>query len=134
MFAASKSARSGVANDNKFNYVTMLLNGDGTNGAQNNTFLNTPPKGVGSYTGYFSGSAQYLTWTGTPLGSGNFTIECWIYTPTVAAFNKSMLSSTSPNTTAGWAFYLKNGTTPSFQATNGTMLLLSETALRLRFI
>ncbi len=42
MFAAGKTAAvSGAAPDDKFNYVTMLLHGDGTNGAQNNTFINT---------------------------------------------------------------------------------------------
>jgi hypothetical protein len=29
--------------------------------------------------GYFDGDGDYLTWTGTALGSGNFTIECWSY-------------------------------------------------------
>ena len=41
MFAASKTdSVSGVA-DAQFNYVAMLLHGDGTNGAQNNTFLDS---------------------------------------------------------------------------------------------
>lgn len=116
--------------DPYWQYNTLLLNGNGTNGAQNNTFLDSSANNLtitrtgtvtqGSYSpygslwsGYFSGSSQYLTWTGTALGSGDFTVECWVNAPAVAT-NKSMLSSTSPNTTAGWAFYLKNGTTPSF--------------------
>ena len=44
MFAASKTAKAAsaaAATDPQFNYVTMLLHGDGTNGAQNNTFLDS---------------------------------------------------------------------------------------------
>ena len=40
MFAASKTSTSALP-DPQFNYVTMLLHGDGTNGAQNNTFLDS---------------------------------------------------------------------------------------------
>jgi len=51
MFAAGKTAgaSSGSTVDAQFNYVTMLLHGDGTNGAQNNTFLDS--SGVTSSTG-----------------------------------------------------------------------------------
>ena len=43
MFGASKtnSASTGGLEDPQFKYVTMLLTGDGTNGAQNNTFLDS---------------------------------------------------------------------------------------------
>ena len=98
MFAASKTAVvSGAAPDDKFNYVTMLLHGDGTNGAQNNTFVDSSTNNFtitrngnttqGSFSPYgsnwsnnFDGSGDYLQ-TGNAanlaLGTGNFTIECW---------------------------------------------------------
>mgnify|MGYP003349823598 CR=1 FL=1 len=43
MFGASKtnSASTGGGGDPQFDYVTLLLNGDGTNGGQNNTFLDS---------------------------------------------------------------------------------------------
>jgi hypothetical protein len=97
MFAASKTdSVSGNLLDPQFNYVTMLLHGDGTNGAQNNTFLdsssnnfaitrngNTTQGSFGPYgsnwSNYFDGDGDFLTSAGVSLGTGNLTIEFWIY-------------------------------------------------------
>ena len=40
-FGLPKSASGGGASDPYYEYVTMLLTGDGTNGAQNNTFIDS---------------------------------------------------------------------------------------------
>lgn len=102
MFAASKTAAAAAgappsSNDPQFNYVTMLLHGDGTNGAQNNTFVDsstnnftithngTPTQGSFSpygdlWSNYFNGSTQYLTIATNAVftyASGDFTIEGW---------------------------------------------------------
>jgi hypothetical protein len=102
MFAASKTAAAAAgspppATDPDFNYVTMLLHGDGTNGAQNNTFLDsstnnftitrngTPTQGSFSpygdlWSNSFSGSTQYLTIATNAVftyATGDFTIEGW---------------------------------------------------------
>jgi hypothetical protein len=84
--------------DPQFNYVTMLLHGDGTNGAQNNTFLDSSTNNFtitrngnttqGSFSPYGSNwgnaftaaSGDYLS---VPYSSvfnltGDFTVECWI--------------------------------------------------------
>lgn len=72
------------SHDPYFNNTTLLLHADNfANGSQNNTFLTTPPGGVGSYTGYFvRASSQYLTVSNAggqfSFGTGAFTIECWI--------------------------------------------------------
>jgi hypothetical protein len=81
--------------DAQFNYVTMLLHGDGTNGAQNNTFLDSSPNNFtitsngnttqGSFSpygsnwgNYFSGSASYITVPSTlALSTSNYTVEFW---------------------------------------------------------
>lgn len=108
MFAAGKTATvSGGAPDDKFNYVTMLLHGDGTNGAQNNTFLDSSTNNFtitrngnttqGSFSpygsnwaNYFDGSGDYLsTPSSITLGSGDLTIEGWAY----------------PTNTSGGVFY-----------------------------
>jgi hypothetical protein len=108
MFAASKSGKSGVATDPYFPYVPVLLETTNTNGQQNNTFLDssannfsitrngTPPQGSvtpywpdGQWSNYFNGSTDYLslsTSTAFGLGTGDFTIEMWVY-PTVNPAN-----------------------------------------------
>jgi len=100
MFAASKTDGSAVAPDAQFNYVTMLLHGDGTNGAQNNTFVDSSTNNFtitrngnttqGSFSPYGSGwsnvfdgsiSSAYLsvaTNTAFNCGTGNFTVEAWV--------------------------------------------------------
>jgi len=84
-----------VLTDPYFNYVTMLLHGDGTNGAQNNTFLDSSTNNFtitrngnatqGSFSPYGSNwsnyltGSSYLTWSGTSIGTNAFTFECWFY-------------------------------------------------------
>jgi hypothetical protein len=95
------AVQQAVATDPNFEYTTLLLPGNGTNGAQNNTFLDSSTNAFSitrngnttqgtfspfSQTGwgnYFDGSGDYLE---TPsnaaftLGSsGDFTVECWVY-------------------------------------------------------
>ena len=91
----------GSGADPYFNYTTLLLHGDGTNGAQNNTFLDSstnnftitrngnptqgsfdPYVGPGNWSIYFNGTTDYLTSTSTsivPTGTESFTIEMWFY-------------------------------------------------------
>ena len=98
-FGAFKSAAGGAA-DEFFNYVTLLLHGDGTNGAQNNTFLDSStnnftitrngnttqgtfsPFSQTGWSNYFDGSGDYLSVAHNAamsvLGS-SFTMECWFY-------------------------------------------------------
>jgi len=98
MFAASKTdSVSGAAPDGQFNYVTMLLHGDGTNGAQNNTFLDSSSNNYtitrngnvtqGSFSPYgsnwsnFTPSSAYFYTASSAnlnLGAGSFTLEFWV--------------------------------------------------------
>ncbi len=87
-----------VISDPQFNYVSLLLHGDGTNGAQNNTFLdsssnnftitrngNTTQGSLSPYgnlwSNYFSStSTDFLSLpsnTATNLSNSNFTFEAW---------------------------------------------------------
>ena len=101
MFGASKtnSASTGGPADPYFYDVTMLLTGNGTNGAQNNTFLDSSSNAFsitrngnttqGSFSPYGSLWSNYLSGTtGNYLsvpyntnycnfGTGDFTVECW---------------------------------------------------------
>ena len=82
---------SGAYTDEFFNSVSLLLHGDGTDGAQNNTFLdgstnnftitrngNTTQGAFSPYgdrwSNYFDGTDS-LTFTGATSGAGDFTTE-----------------------------------------------------------
>jgi hypothetical protein len=110
MFAAINSFLTGGASKAKDPYwanVSMLLHGDGTNAAQNNTFLDTStnnftvtrngnttqgsfnpfvktyPYAVATNGGsaYFDGTGDYLTLADNAafnLAANDFTIECWV--------------------------------------------------------
>ena len=80
--------------DDYFNYVTILLSGDANTfvrDASNNSFNITvngdtrlsafTPYGI-SWSNYFDGTGDYLSVASNAalgVGSGDFTIECWIY-------------------------------------------------------
>ena len=117
MFAAINSFLTGGASEAKdpdWANVSMLLHGDGTNAAQNNTFLDgstnnftvtrngnttqgsfnpfvsTYPYAVATNggSGYFDGTGDYLTVpdsTAFTLGANDFTIECWVYPTTTGS-------------------------------------------------
>jgi len=91
----------GTNADEYFEYTTLLLPGNGTNGAQNNTFLDgstnnsTITRNGNTTQGTFSpfsqtgwgnyfvrASSQYLTVSNSggqfSFGTGAFTIECWV--------------------------------------------------------
>ena len=84
------------AGDPNWKYVAVLLAGNGANNATNNTFLDSGPSNLAitrngnptqgtfspygpNWSNYFDGTGDYLSLTGTALGSGNFTIELWGY-------------------------------------------------------
>jgi hypothetical protein len=88
--------------DPYFNQTVLLLHGDGTNGAQNNTFLDGSTNnftitrngnttqgtfspfsvGAGEWSNFFDGTGDYLNVADNAaftMGSGDFTIEAWVY-------------------------------------------------------
>ena len=89
-----------VTTDAQFPYTTLLLNGQGTNNSQNNTFLDSStntytltrngnstqgtfsPYGGNWSTSFSDSAGDYLeisSSTAFALGTGDFTIEAWIY-------------------------------------------------------
>ena len=92
-------AGSGVTTDPNFENVTLLLHGDGTNGGQNNSFVdgstnnftitrngNTTQGTFSPYgdnwANFFDGTDDYLSIADNAnlrAGAGTFTIEAWIY-------------------------------------------------------
>ena len=136
MFAASKSGRvAAVVTDPYFPYVPLLLNTTGTNGQQNNTFLDsstnnfnitrngTPTQGSitpywpnGQWSNYFvRASTQYLTVSNAggqfSFGTGSLTIECWVNLsslPSGSGYPSSywMLGGGPLNSNTGIDFYI----------------------------
>ena len=140
MFAASKSG-SVEAKDAQFNYVTMLLHGDGTNGAQNNTFVDSSTNAFsitrngnttqGTFTpygsnwsNYFDGTGDYLTVPDNAvldMGSSDFTIEGWVFLSSTGSSQTFVAKGTGAGNQASyhivfngtnWLYYLSgNGST-----------------------
>jgi hypothetical protein len=136
-FGAFKSAAGGAA-DEFFNYVTLLLHGDGTNGAQNNSFQDSSVNNFGitrngnttqgtfspfSQTGwsnYFDGSGDYLDSAPGAIGTGDFTLECWVYFNSLAS-DQGILDTRGNSNTSGFA--LLGRSTGQISMADGTSLI-----------
>ena len=100
MLRAAVQQQAGGPSDPYFEYNTLLLTGDGTNGAQNNTFLDSSTNNFtitrngnttqGSFSpygnlwsNYFDGTGDWLSLpanqTALQMGTGAYTIEGWVY-------------------------------------------------------
>ena len=125
------AAFAGVTADDYFEYTTLLLPGNGTNGAQNNTFLDSGTANSGSgftitrngnttqgtfspfsqtgWSGAFNTSTTYLTVTDTSnlrFGSSNFTIEAFVYRAASGA--TQTIASKGASTPTGWVFQISS--------------------------
>jgi hypothetical protein len=98
--------------DEFFNYTSLLLDGDGTNGTQNNTFLDSSSNNFtitrngnttqgtlspfgDNWSNYFDGSGDYLGNTSSALigpSINTFTVESWIYMTANPTFNTIEIS------------------------------------------
>jgi hypothetical protein len=145
MFLANKlnkSAGAPAPKDAQFNYVTMLLHGDGTNGAQNNTFLDSSTNNFtitrngnttqGSFSpygpnwsNYSSGSGYLLVADNAALsvGAGDFTIEAWLNPaslPSSGNFKVIWSKRTSGATTGGATLAIDSSGNYLFFVASGT--------------
>ena len=132
--------------DAKFNYVTMLLHGDGTNGAQNNTFLDGSTNNFtitrngnttqGTFTPYGSNWSNYLPGSGSVTYSnvttalqlpGDFTVEGWF---NLANFNNATAGG-NPGLigygTGNWLLVIPGGQYQFYSG--GSVILQSSTAV-----
>jgi hypothetical protein len=116
--------------DPYFPYVSLWLDGNGANGTQNNTFLDSSantfsitrngnttqgsfsPFG-GTWSNYFPGSGNYLTMTDSTafdLSGGTYTIEMWIYpTGDYGNYNTIIAKRANGGNPAAWEVYLRIG-------------------------
>jgi hypothetical protein len=120
---------SGAVKDAYFNLVSLLLPGNGTNGAQNNTFLDSStnnftitrngnttqgtfsPFSQTGWGNYFDGTRDYLTLPSTSnlaFGTGDFSIEAWVYPTSVAEESIISNGTTSGAGDTQLTFYISN--------------------------
>jgi hypothetical protein len=121
------AAGVGVAVDPYFNYTTLLLHGDGTNGAQNNTFLDSStnnftitrngnttqgtfsPFSQTGWSNYFDGDNDNLSIADNAaldFGTGTVTIEAWIFmTGNANAYRMIVQKYLNPS---GYELYVSN--------------------------
>ena len=134
--------------DPYFYDVTLLLSGDGTNGGQNNTFLDSSTNNFtitrngnttqGSFSpygslwsNYFNGSSDYLNAPSNAafaFGTGDFTIEGWYF---VSSSKDQALfdNRTSASSSAGVGCRLITGTNTLRVILNNTALFTTSQAV-----
>lgn len=145
---------SGLIKDQYFNLVSLLLPGNGTDGKQNRTFLDSSGQNGGagwtitpngnatqgtfspfSQTGwgaYFDGSNDNVSFaSGSQVipATGDFTIEAWIYPTSVAAGVYNVIyAQTNGGASAGRTSFQTDGSNIAFQCA-GTYLTSSSGTL-----
>ena len=142
-------AVSSVITDAYFNLVTLLLPGNGTNGAQNNTFLDSStnnftitrngnttqgtfsPFSQTGWSNFFDGN-DYLTVAGgssLAFGSGDFSLEAFVY-PT-ASGSAMKIYDARPNTTPGnFPVFERNASNVAVFYVDTTALITGTTVIQ----
>jgi len=85
--------------------------------------------------GYFDGDGDYLQLpsdAGFSFGTGDFTVECWVYYPPISQTNGKALVDTRPITTNGayWLFGTTNNGTMTFTTATSGGTLVTDTEAR----
>jgi len=124
------------SNDPFFEYVPLLLNTSATNGAQNNTFLDSstnnftvtrngdttqgsfnPYTPSGYWSGFFDGTGDWLSVPDNAafeFGSGDLTAEAWVYLTGYSPASFAVIVSKNENITTLGFYLLVSGTTSSW--------------------
>lgn len=143
------SGTSTPASETNAKYVTLLLNGDGTNGAQNQTFIDSSTNNAtitrygdatqGSF-GPFGNSwgIKYVNNNAIRathatnfkfLGSDSYTVEFWFKSATsVTTTTQTMVSLQAEGTDPAWGFAIKAGNkVKAYNGTSGDFLVGTTT-------
>jgi hypothetical protein len=130
-----RAAAGGIITDPSFRSNVLLLNGDGTNGAQNNTFIdgstnnftitrngNTTQGAFSPYgdrwSAYFDGNSDWINIpaTAATLLNADFTFEAWVWIDSTVVSSRPdnlksvTLFSSNGNSSGAFGFFI-NGTT-----------------------
>lgn len=129
------SSQGAGPSDPYFYDVSLLLNGDGTNGAQNNTFLDSSSNAFtitrngnttqGSFSpygtlwsNYFNGSSSLRGGSSISTGTGDYTVECWANMPSPGSNSNGNIFITigDEQTGTGCCFYQYNNSVRMYGA------------------
>jgi len=124
----------GAVRDVYFNLVTLLLPGNGTNGAQNNTFIDSStnnltvirngtltqgtfsPFSQTGWSNYFDGTGDYLSVADNAalnFGTGDLTVEGWVYMSALPASQFPIAGKFNPGSPfVGWELLVQNTGVP----------------------
>ena len=112
----NQSVNNSVFLDNSTNNFSVTRNGNTTQG----TFS---PYGA-NWSNFFNGTDSWFTFTGTTTGSGNFTIESWIFLPVLKDADVIFDNRASTSSANGLAFALTITGAP-YVYTNNAVLFTS---------
>lgn len=95
-----------------------------------NAQINTAVTKYGTGSMYFDGSGDYLSMYATPnltFGSGDWTVECWIYLPSLSSTYYAIASQRTGDTlsTIGWALFV-NTSKVGINCSNGSSSVTAE--------
>ena len=132
---ASLKAAAASATDTFFKYVTLLLNTTSTNGAQNNTFLDSStnnfsitrngnttqgtfsPFSQTGWSNFFDGTGDWLSVpdnAALEFGSGDLTVEAWVYLTGYSPASNAVIVSKNENISTLGFYLVLSGTTSSW--------------------
>ncbi len=119
MFFYSEAESNTV--DPYFSNVSLLIKADGEDNSTTfvdssnnfaisrigNTKISTDQSKFGGSSVYFDGNGDYLTAADTVafnFGTGNFTVECWVYLPSLGSGYRTFCTTAGPNDFQGFYF------------------------------
>lgn len=142
------TAQTPAGPDEYFKNTTLLLSTSVTNGAQNNTFLDSSnnnftitrngnatqgsfsPHSLTGWSNYFDGTGDDLTIptnSAFTYGTGDFTIEMWVYI-TANPGSYAYIYGQGPNSSASMSLYIQGGV---FSLWNGSAVISGSTSYSL---
>lgn len=145
------ASSGGVDSDPLFKNTSLILAGEGANGGQNATFIDSSPSNLtvtrtgnmtqgtfspfskksGKWSVYFTGGAnwlQYASNVGLQYGTGDFTMEAWVYLNTTVGVN--VIYDSRPTSTQGaYPLIYFNGTSLIWQVSGSFVINATTTVV-----
>ena len=140
-----RAAAGALLSDPYFSSTSLLLSGNGTNGGQNNTFVDSSTNNFtvtrsgnaaqgsfspfsapdGRWSNYFDGSGDYLTGPSNSafsFGTSDFTAECWVYFTSLPTANQSLFDFRNGSDNSSFFMGVYSNNIPFFANQSGGVL------------